>query len=215
VRINSSRWATIIGVVGDVRHSGLENAPEPTVYVQNGEVDSVAIRTVDSPNAVISSIRQTIRNFDAGGLVTDILTMSQYVDQAEAPRKFQTMTLTAFAGIALFLVLVGLFGLLSFMVEQRTLEIGIRMVMGASPRSVIRMVVYYGLRLTSAGLIIGVLAAMLLARAMTSFIYGVRAIDPLTFLFVPVFLIVAAVIACSIPARKAARTDPMTALRRQ
>jgi ABC-type antimicrobial peptide transport system permease subunit len=215
VRINQSRWARIVVVVGDVRHSGLEDAPEPIVYVQNGEVDSVVIRTNGSPDAVISSIRKTVRRFDAGGVVTDIRRMSEYVDQAGARRKFQTIVLTSFAGVAVFLVLAGLFGLLSFVVQQRTAEIGIRMTMGASRREVIRMIVLHGLKLTSAGLAIGMLAAMILLRTMTSFIYGVRAIDPLTFITVPIFILVVAVIACSAPARKAAGVDPMNAVRCQ
>ncbi len=215
VRINESHWARIIGVVGDVRHSGLENAPEPTMYVQNGEVDTVVIRTNGSPDAVISSIRNAVRRFAAGGLVTDIRTMGKYVDQAGARRKFQTMVLTSFAGVAVFLVLAGLFGVVSFVVQQRTAEIGIRMTLGASCSGVVRMIVLYGLKLTSAGLVIGILTAMTLVHTMTSFIYGVRAMDPLTFITVPVFILIVAVIACSVPARKAAGVDPMNALRCQ
>jgi ABC-type antimicrobial peptide transport system permease subunit len=215
VRINESHWARIIGVVGDVRHSGLEDAPEPTVYLQNGEVDSVVIRTNGSPDAVISSIRQAVHRLDAGGVVTDIRTMSQYVDQAAARRKFQTIVLISFAGVAVFLVLAGLFGLLSFVVQQRTAEIGIRMTIGASRGQVVRMVVLYGLKLTSIGLAIGLLLAITLTRTMTSFIYGVRAMDPLTFITVPAFILIVAVIACSAPARKAAGVDPINALRYQ
>jgi ABC-type antimicrobial peptide transport system permease subunit len=141
--------------------------------------------------------------------------MSQYIDQAAARRKFQTMVLISFAGVAVFLVLAGLFGLLSFVVQQRMAEIGIRVTMGASRGEVVRMVILYGLKLTSAGLIIGLLAAMTLVRTMTSFIYGVRAMDPLTFITVPVFILIVAVIACGAPARKAAGVDPMNALRCQ
>jgi ABC-type antimicrobial peptide transport system permease subunit len=141
--------------------------------------------------------------------------MGQYVDQAGARRKFQTMVLTSFAGVAVFLVLAGLFGVLSFVVQQRTAEIGIRMTLGASRSGVVRMIVLYGLKLTSAGLVIGVLGAMTLVRTITGFIYGVRAIDPLTFIIVPLFILIVAAIASSAPARKAAGVDPMNALRCQ
>jgi putative ABC transport system permease protein len=214
LRVNTSRWATIAGVVGDVRHSGLEDAPEPIVYAQSGEVDSVVIRT-SAPEAVISSIRQAVRTFDAAGVVTDIQTMSQYVDEAAARRRFQTVILTFFAGVAMFLVLTGLFGLLSFAVQQRTAEIGIRITVGASRSNVVRMVILYGLKLTSVGLAIGILAAMLLMRAMAAFLYGVRAIDPPTFIIVPVFMFIVAAVACTAPARKAAGIDPLNALRSQ
>ncbi len=215
LRINKSQWATIAGVVGDVRHSGLEDAPEPIVYVQDGEVDSVVIRTAIAPDAAISSIRQAVHVFDAGAVVTDIQTMSQYVDQAAARRKFQTTILTSFGGVAVFLALAGLFGLLSFAVQQRTAEIGVRMTVGASRSAVVRMVIFYGLKLTSAGLMIGIFAAVIVMRAMASFFYGVQAIDPLTFITVPVFMVVVAVLACCAPARKAAGIDPMSALRLQ
>jgi len=109
--------------------------------------------------------------------------------------------------------LAGLFGLLSFVVQQRMAEIGIRVTMGASRGEVVRMVILYGLKLTSAGLIIGLLAAMTLVRTMTSFIHGIRATDPLTFITVPVLILIVAVIACGAPARKAAGVDPMNALR--
>jgi putative ABC transport system permease protein len=198
-----------------VRHSGLESAPEPTVYLQDGEVDTLVVRTAEAPDAVIRSVRQIVRAFDPAGVVTDIQTMSQYVDQAAARRRFQTIVLTSFAGIAVFLVLAGLFGLLSFAVQQRMAEISIRMVVGASRGSIVRMVILHGLKLTSAGLLIGILAAMTLTRLMTTFIYGIYAIDPLTFLTVPALIIIAAIVACGVPARKAAGIDPLNAWRCQ
>jgi predicted permease len=215
LRINESSWARIAGVVGDVRHSGLESAPEPTVYLQDGKVDTLVVRTAEAPDAVIRSVRQIIRAFDPAGVVTDIRTMRQYVDQAAARRRFQTIVLTSFAGIAVFLVLAGLVGLLSFAVQQRMAEISIRMVVGASRGSIVRMVILHGLKLTSAGVLIGISAAMTLTRLMTTFIYGVYAIDPLTFLTVPALIIIAAVIACGVPARKAAGIDPLNAWRCQ
>ncbi|MGC2661023.1 MAG: FtsX-like permease family protein [Bryobacteraceae bacterium] len=213
LRINGSHWSIIIGVVGDVRHSGLETAPEPTIYIQNGLADSVAIRTSISSSVLISSIRRAVNAIGPGIVITDVRTMSQYVDQASAARRFQTVLLTCFAGVALLLALIGLFGLLGFSVQRRTAEIGIRMAIGASRRVVMKMVVVYALKLASAGIVIGIPVALLLTRMMASLLYGVRAADPITFVAVPCLILVVAAIACAIPAWKAASVDPANALR--
>lgn len=215
LRINGSPWSPIVGVVGDVRHSSLEEAPEPIVYCQNGLADSVAIRTVGAPEAIVRSIQGVVTGFHAGFTVADVQTMSRYVDQAAARRRFQTVALTSLAGVAVLLALVGLYGLLSYAVRQRTAEIGVRVAMGASRNAVIRMVALYGLKLASAGLAIGLCLALALTRAMASFVYGIRAADPLTFAAVPAFTIAVAVIACIAPSWKAASIDPVVALRQQ
>ncbi len=215
LRINGSLWSPIVGVVGDVRHSTLEEAPEPIIYCQNGLADSVAIRTIGPPEVIVASIRRAVSDFNAGFTVTDVQTMNQYVDRAAARRRFQTVALTSFAGVAVLLALVGLYGLLSCAARQRTAEIGVRVTMGASRGAVIRMVALYGLKLASVGLMIGVCLAFALTRAMASFLYGVRAVDPLTFVAVPAFIIAVAVIACIAPAWKAACIDPVNALRHQ
>jgi len=206
---------TIVGIVGDVRHSSLEEAPEPIVYAQNGLADSVVIRTFGSPEAIVASIRKEVSAFGAGAAVTNVQPMSQYVDQAAAHRRFQTVALAAFAGVAVFLTLVGLYGLVAYAVRQRTAEIGVRMALGASPGAVVGMVILSGLKLTSAGLAIGVCLALVLARALASFLYGVPAMDPVTFIAVPVSIIAAALVACIGPAWKAAGIDPVEALRQQ
>jgi len=213
--INGAANSTIVGIVGDVRHSSLEEAPEPIVYAQNGRADSVAIRTFGAPEAIVASIRREVSAFGAGAAVTDVQTMAQYVDEAAARRRFQTVALTAFAGVAVFLTLVGLYGLIAYAVRQRTAEIGVRMALGASRGAMLRMVMLTGLKLTLAGLGIGVCFALVLARVMASFVYGIRAIDPVTFLAVPVFMIGATLMACLAPARRAARIDPVEALRQQ
>jgi predicted permease len=215
VRVNDSRWSTIVGVVGDVRNSSLEEAPPPTVYSQGGVADSVVVRTIGPPDAIIPSIRRAVSALNAGVTLTDIQTMNQYVDQASALRRFQTVALTSFAGAAVFLALVGFYGLLSYAVTQRTAEIGVRVAMGASPSAIVGMVVRYGLKLTSAGLAIGVCLGLALTRAVAGFLYGVRAVDPITFLAVPAFIIAVAVIACIVPAWRAACIDPVRALKQQ
>jgi ABC-type antimicrobial peptide transport system permease subunit len=201
--------------VGDVRHSSVEEIPEPIVYYQNGVADSVAIRTAGTPDAIIPSVRKAVSAVSTGISVIDIQTMNQYVDQATARRRFQTVALASFAGVAVFLALVGFYGLLSYAVMQRTAEVGVRMALGASRGAVIGMVVRYGLTLASAGLAIGLSLSLLLTRALASFLYGVRPVDPVTFIAVPVLTIIVAVIACAAPAWRAACVDPMRALRHQ
>jgi putative ABC transport system permease protein len=213
MRINGSPWSRIVGVVGDVRHASVEEVRQPTVYYQNGLADSVAIRTA-TPDAVIPSVRRTLSALNVAIAVTDVQTMNQYVDQATARRRFQTVVLTAFASVAVFMAVIGFYGLLSYAVMQRTAEVGVRMALGASRRAVIGMVVRYGLTLTSAGLAIGLSLALVLTRALAGFLYGVRPLDPVTFIAVPAFTLAVAVIACIAPAWKAACVDPVSALRR-
>jgi ABC-type antimicrobial peptide transport system permease subunit len=123
--------------------------------------------------------------------------------------------LASFAGIAVFLALAGLYGLLSFAVKQRTAEIGVRMALGASPGAILGMIVQYGLTLTAAGLAIGLVTAFAVTRWIGSLLYGVHAADPLTFIAVPIFILGVAIVACLVPASKAARIDPVEALRCQ
>jgi ABC-type lipoprotein release transport system permease subunit len=215
LRVNGGRWSTIVGVLGDVRHSSVEEMPQPILYHQNGVADSVAIRTNRTPDAIIPLVRRAVRAVSRDITVIDIQTMNQYLDQATAGRRFQTVALASFAGVAVFLAVVGFYGLLSFAVMQRTAEVGVRVALGASRSAVIGMILRYGLTLTSAGLVIGFGLALLLTRTLASFLYGVLPVDPLTFLVVPAVLIAVAVIAWVAPAWKAACVDPVRALRHQ
>ena len=213
IQVNGPRWSTIVGVVGNIRHSSLEEKPQPVVYFQKGWAESVAIRTAGSPEAIAASVRRIVSAFGAGAAVTNVQTMGQYVERAAARRRFQTAALTAFAGVAVILTLVGLYGLIAYAVRQRTAEIGVRMALGASPGAVAWMVMVSGVRLTAVGLAIGLCAALAVARAMASFLYGVPAADPVTFCAVPAFMISVTAAACIAPAWRAARTDPLSALR--
>ena len=208
-----TKWSTIVGVVADVRHTNLETSPQPTIYSPSWFLDSLAIRTALPPEAVISSIRNAVHTVDPAIALADIQTMRQRTTEAASRRRFQTVLLAAFAAIAVFLALVGLYGLLSYAVRQRTTEIGVRMALGAGRGAVVGMVVRQGLMLTGAGLAIGLLAAGAIARTIASLLYGVHAFDPVTFIAVPVFMLMAAAIACFVPAWKAARIDPIRALR--
>lgn len=208
-------WSTIVGVVADVRHSSLEAPPEPTFYQASWFVDSLAIRTALPPETVIASVRRAVRDAGAPFVLADIETMQQRTEQAAAPRRFQTVLLAAFAAIAVFLALVGLYGLLSYTVRQRTAEIGVRMALGAGRSQVVAMVLRRGLALAGIGLVIGLAAAGAAARWAASLLYGINAFDPVTFVVVPLLVMTAAAIACLLPAWKAARVDPVSSLRHQ
>jgi putative ABC transport system permease protein len=213
LRVNGERWSAIVGVVGDVRHSSVEEKPEPIIYYQYGVADSVAIRTAGTPDTIIPAIRKAVSAASPDLSVINIQAMNQYVDQATARRRFQTVALASFAVMAVFLALVGFYGLLSYAVMQRTAEVGVRMALGASRRAVVGMVVRHGLTLASLGLAIGLSLSLMLTRALASFLYAVRPVDPITFIFVPAFTIIVAIVACAAPAWRAACVDPTSALR--
>ncbi|SPF45439.1 conserved membrane hypothetical protein [Candidatus Sulfopaludibacter sp. SbA4] len=208
-------WSTIVGIVADVRHSSLEKSPQPTLYEPSWFADALAVRTALPPETVIASVRHVMHDINPAVALSDIQTMRDRTTEASARRRFQTVLLAAFAGIAVFLALVGLYGLLSYAVRQRRAETGVRVALGAGRGAVVGMVVRHGLTLTGAGLAVGLLAAAALARWASSLLYGVRALDPVTFIVVPVFMIAAAAIACFVPAWKAARIDPVSSLREQ
>jgi predicted permease len=209
-------WSTIVGVVADVRHSNLETPTTPTLYEPSwADVSSLAIRTTLPPDAMVSAVRQAVRVSGVPFLLADIQTMRERTSEAEARRRFQTVLLAAFAGIAMFLALVGLYGLLSYAVRQRTSEIGVRMALGAGRSQVVGMVLRDGLTLTALGLLIGLPVAGAMARWSASLLYGVAVLDPVTFIAVPVLMMAAAAVACIFPAWKASRVDPVSSLRHQ
>ncbi len=211
----SPSWSTIAGVVADVRHSGLETPPRPTLYEPSWFVESLAIRTALPPEAMVASVRRAVRAANTPFVLTDIETMRQRTTEVTARRRFQTVLLAVFAAIAVLLGLVGLYGLLSYSVRQRTAEIGVRMALGAGRSQVVGMVLAHGLKLAAAGLAIGLVAAGVVAKWSASLLYGIRALDPVTFLTVPILMIAAAAIACILPAWKASRVDPVRSLRHQ
>ena len=212
---NGTVWSNVVGVVGDVRHSSPESAPMPTLYTPSWFIDSIAIRTALPPEGMVAAVRRALHELGSPFVLADIQTMRERASEAEARRRFQTVLLAAFAGIAVFLALVGLYGLLSYAVRQRTAEIGVRMALGAGRGDVIGMVLRQGLALAAGGLAIGLCGAATVARLGASLIYGVGALDPVTFAAVPFLVLAAASFACFLPAWKAARVDPATSLREQ
>ena len=208
-------WKTVAGVVSDVYHTSMEKQPQPTVYSPSWFGSKLAIRTALPQSALVGSVRETLRAIDPRMLAVDIQTMEERVSGSTSRRRFQTVLLIAFAVLAVSLALVGLYGLLSYSVNQRAPEIGVHMALGATRARVLLMVVRQGLMLTAAGLAIGLAAALAVTRFTASMLFGVSATDPGTFVVVPALILAVAAAACLAPACKATRVDPVTALREQ
>ncbi|MGA8104775.1 MAG: ABC transporter permease [Candidatus Acidiferrales bacterium] len=210
-------WCTIVGVVGDVRYWKLDTPPPMQIYTPLWGTSpgsaSVVARTNLPPDNVASNIRATVHDLDPSLVATDLRTMNQLISKASAERRFQTLLLTIFGGVALFLSLVGLYGLMAYSVQQRTAEIGIRMALGAQAGDVLRLVLKQGANLALAGIALGVAGAWCLTRLMTSLLFEVKPTDAPTFFGVALSFCLVALAACYVPARRATRLDPMVALR--
>jgi putative ABC transport system permease protein len=208
----------IIGVVGDVRHSSLAARPAPHIYspqAQQGiQAMTVAVRSADAPpTALLQMVRREIAAVDPNVPIADIRTMEQMVASSVAPWRFTMALLSAFAGVALLLASVGIYGVLAYSVNQRRREIGIRMSLGAQRRDVLRLFLGQGLAVTLLGIVIGLSGAWALTRIMRSLLYSVSPTDPLVFLTVPLAFAAVALLASFFPARKASRVNPIVALR--
>ena len=212
-----TRPLTVIGVVGDTRHEGLSQDVESEIYVPYlQEVDpsmQLALRTTSDPASLVAAVRTQVVAVDSSEPIYHVNTMEQTLSDSLAPRRFNMLLLGIFAAIALALATVGIYGVMAFSVTQRTHEIGIRMALGAERSSVLSLIVKQGLRLTLAGVIIGLAGAWALTRFLTSFLYGVRATDVTTFALVSIALVMVSTLASYIPARRATKVDPMMALR--
>ena len=206
---------TVVGVVGDVRHVSLEEEAEPQMYYGNYQMNGayVAVRSRLPGSILTSEIRATLKGIDPQLAITDIRTMGDWVSLASARRRFQTSLLAAFAGIALVLGLVGLYGLMAFSVNRRTREVGIRMALGAKRRDVLMLVLRNAGVLIGTGLIAGLACAWVTTRVMRSFLFGVSEHDPMTVSAVSLLMIVCGIVAALVPARRAASIEPMRALR--
>ncbi|HKW88809.1 MAG TPA: ABC transporter permease [Candidatus Acidoferrales bacterium] len=207
----------IIGVVANVKGAGLNEAAKPEMYtVPRGQWYAFLIlRTSQEPSGLLSAVREQLAAVDKGVPIYQVATMDQLLDRSLAPQRFNLFLLGLFAALALILAAVGLYGVLSFAVTRRIHEIGIRLALGAQPAQILRLIVRQGMALVATGLLLGVVASVLLTRLMASLLFGVSATDPLTFLSVAALLALVALAACYIPARRAMRVDPMTALRHE
>ncbi len=209
----------VVGIVGDVRDVALSREPGPIMYVPFAQAPlyggEVVVRSSLDTTSVTAAIRQAVHSIDKDLPVTDVESFPDTLGASVAQERFRTLLLSSFSGIALILAAVGIFGVISYSVSQRTREIGIRMALGAQPHSVLRLILRQGAKLALLGLGAGTVAALLLTRLMASLLYRVSATDPLTFGAVGIVLLGAAVTACYIPARRAMRVDPMVALRHE
>jgi putative ABC transport system permease protein len=210
----------IVGVVGDV-HSGLDTDPQAEMYLPYRQADlllpvfqlSVVMRTAGDPSLQTAALRSALAEIDPNQPLVKVRTMEENMATTVAQPRFRTWLIGILAMLALVLAAVGVYGVMSYTVTQRTSEIGVRVALGAQPRDVFRIIVGQGLRLALFGVSVGLVAALVLTRLLQSFLFGISAYDPLTFIGVSVLLTLVAVAASYFPARRATRVDPMIALR--
>src|SRR5262249_43565480 len=216
---NPQGWLTIAGVAADVKFSKLEAEVPPTVYMPVFQIprirrDAIFIaRTTSDPSTLGAALRREIAAVDPDLPVYDIRTMNQVIADSVARRRFTTGLLAIFATAALSLAALGLFGVLSYAVTQRTREIGVRMALGGRRLDVLRLVVGQGMKMAMIGAVAGFIGSVGLTQFMKGLLFGVSASDPLTFTAVALLLAIVALVACWIPARRATKVDPMVALR--
>ena len=213
-------WLTVVGVVGDIREFDPLTPPRPTMYFpitqfpdSGGILRDWVVRAAGDPLAVASSVRTTIWDVDKNLAVTRVRTMEEVRSLSIASQRLNLLLFALFATLALILATVAVYGVMAYSVEQRTREIGVRIALGARSNDVLRLVLAQGFRLAALGLLVGIAAALVLTRLMTSMIYGISSTDAATFIAVALLLAFVALAACYIPARRAMRVDPIVALR--
>ena len=208
----------IVGVVADVRANGIAEAAAPEVYAPQTPNDffgetTVVVRTATDPNSLLSAIRSLVNSKDKELPLRDVKTLEEYVSGSISAQRFQALLLTTFALLAFILTAVGLYGVLAYSVAQRSREIGIRMALGAERHSICIMVLRQGSLLALIGIAVGLVASISTAHLIRTLLYGIEPLDPVTFVAVPLLLMVVAVVASYLPARRATRVDPTVALR--
>jgi putative ABC transport system permease protein len=213
----ANQWLTIVGVVGDIRDASLDREPEPEFYLAHAQepwsVMTVIVRTAGDPGRLAAAVRNQVWALDREQPVYDVKTLDELFAGSVAPRRFIMLLVTLFSAFALVLAALGIYGVVSYSVNERTREIGIRMALGARRGEVLGLIVAQGLVLALIGIAAGLAGAYAVTRAMTGLLYGVRPMDPLTLAAVSSLLMAVALVATLVPARRASRIDPTVALR--
>jgi putative ABC transport system permease protein len=215
-------WLTIVGIVKDIPHRGLESEAEPDWYLsysaypgQPRRSGYLLVRSSGDPAILASAIRSQVSALDKDQSVTELRTMSEVIASTTAPRRFNTLLLVIFAAMALALAATGIYSVISYSVTQRVQEVGIRMALGAQSGDVLRLILKQGMGLTLAGIAAGIAGAIAATRAISGLLYGVSPADPATFAAISLLLALVALLACYLPARRATRVDPLAALRHE
>jgi predicted permease len=207
----------IVGVVGDVKHSALDGEAKPEFYLTIAQLPrtsmSMVVRTGGDPMQMLASVREQVWAVDKDQPITNIETMERLMAKSAAPRRFNLLLLGVFALAGLALAGVGLYGVMSYTVTQRTREIGVRMAMGAQKVDVLRLVIEEGMKLALVGALLGLGGALALTRLLKTLLFSVSATDPLTFIVIAAVLMIVALLACWLPARRATKVDPLIAIR--
>jgi putative ABC transport system permease protein len=213
-------WRRVVGVVADVRERGLLLGMKPAVYLSTEQVkrpgaDYLVVRTKQKPMQLVKTVESAVWAVDGEQPVARVRSMDDIIEQSVADRKRPMVLLEIFAGLALVIACVGIYGVLAYTVTQRTREIGVRMAVGASPADVMKMIVGRGLKMGLIGLGVGLVLALALGRLLGTLLYGVKAVSPGVYAGTAVALVLAALLACWIPGQRAARVDPVVALREE
>ena len=207
----------IVGVVGGVRDTGFDQQPRPTIYFPSlqspDQTMSLVVRTALPPSAILPAIKNAIWSVDKNQPIYEVRSMDEIISGIVSAQRLAFLLLGVFAFLALALAAIGIYGVTSYVVSERTHEIGVRIALGAQPRDVSRIVLSHGARLVGIGVIGGTVAALALTRLLSSLLFGISATDPWTFVAVAILLTSVALAACYIPARRAMRVDPIVALR--
>jgi predicted lysophospholipase L1 biosynthesis ABC-type transport system permease subunit len=208
--------AEVVGVIGDSRERGLARDPALTVYLPYGRIavpSDVVVHTSGNPMALMSAVRSLVAAMDPNLPITDVRTFEEVVNRSVAPQRFNTILLAVFSGLALLLATAGIYGVLSYAMSRRTAEIGLRVALGASGRTILTMAIAQGMRPAFVGIVLGALGAWWLSRYTAALLYNVKPFDLPTFGAVAAILLATALLACYLPGRRAMRIGPAVALR--
>jgi putative ABC transport system permease protein len=206
-------WATIIGVAGDVKQLGLDAGRTNDFYFLDYGARYVIVQTTGNPLALAPAVRRELQALDPSAPVSDFRTMAEVLAASTGPRRFSTLLLSTFAAVAVLLAMIGIYGIMSWSVTQRTQEIGIRMAVGADRRGILALILGRGLKLSAIGLAIGLAATLALTRLLDTQLFEVSPQDPWVLTSVSVLMLLVTTAACYIPARRATKVDPIATLR--